>query len=239
MADPTEEQLRRVRIVPGMATSEALAALQADMDAHELALAAHVSALATAQADLTTLLARATEARLAELDPANMPYVLDQTYIEAVEIERHLHNRERWFGISADQSGNEWALEDGLVAYRAISGNGDFGSDADDEAKVFGTDDLPAIAGTVKHDSHRLMIEAASNATTFVIRVIWGSGTMQAAITAGSYTTAMVTEARKGSPIELLSLQAVSGTDKLWVQVKNATNNATLDFFYGIHQYED
>lgn len=73
-------------------------------------------------------------------------------YDEVVEIERHLHNRERWFGISGDQSGNDWAVEAGLNAFRAISGNGDFGSDANDEAKVLGTADTPAISGRTKHD---------------------------------------------------------------------------------------
>ena len=158
---------------------------------------------------------------------------------ETVELERHIHNRERWFGISGDQSGNDWAIEAGLSPFRAISGNGDFGGDANDEAKVLGIADTPAIAGMTKFDGHRLMIEAASNANPWVLRIIWGSGTMAAAEAAGQYSDVMVTEAKKGSPVDDMFKRQTCGTDKVWVRAKNGTNNATIDFFFGIHEYEE
>ncbi len=153
-------------------------------------------------------------------------------------IEHHLHNRERWFGISADQSGNDWGLLAGLDPYQAISGDGDFGSDADDEALVLGTDDTTAIAGITKFDPHHIMVEAASNATEFVIRVIYGTGTMADAETAGQYSDVMISEAKKGSPIGVIMPRCDAGVHKMWIRVKNATNNATIDFHYGIHEYE-
>ncbi len=152
--------------------------------------------------------------------------------------EHHLHNRERWFGKSADQSGNNWALAIGLTPYRAISGASDFGSDADDEAKVLGTDDTPAIAGHTMFDPHRIWVEAASNATEFFIRVIYGTGTMADAETAGQYSDIMVTEARKGEPMEVMMPRLDAGVDQLWIRVKNASDNAWIDFHYGIHEYD-
>ena len=151
-------------------------------------------------------------------------------------IEKHFHNRERWCGISADQSGNDWALPAGLNPYQAISGNSDFGSDPNDEAKLMGPDDSPGIAGMVKFDMHRIMITAASMANDWVLRIIWGTGTMADAETALQFSDVMVQEARKGSPIPIMMPRQDVDT-KVWLRAKSATNNATIDFFIGIHEY--
>lgn len=157
---------------------------------------------------------------------------------ETVEIERHLHNRERWFGKSGDQSVNDWAVEAGLTVFQSISGNGDFGGDPNDEAKILGTDDTPAITGMTRFDGHRIVVNAASNANPYVLRVIYGTGTMAAAEGAGQYSDVVLTEAKKGTPVEIIMKRRTCGSDKIWVRAKNATNNATIDFFFGIHEYE-
>ncbi|KKM05730.1 hypothetical protein LCGC14_1751110 [marine sediment metagenome] len=156
----------------------------------------------------------------------------------AFALENHIHNRERWFGKSGDQSGNNWGTESSLTPFRAISGNIAFGSDADDEALVLGTDDTPCIAGTTRFDPHTIMVEAASVATEYVIRVIYGTGTMADAETAGQYSDTMVTDAKKGEPLDIHMPRLTSGSHKVWVRIKNGTDNATMDFHYGIHEYE-
>lgn len=155
--------------------------------------------------------------------------------IEIVEI--HLHGNERWFGKSGDQSGNDWADEASLTPFRVISGNGVFGADTDDEALVLGTADTPNQTGMTKYDPHRVMITASSNANDWVIRCVHGTGTMAEAETAKQYSDIMVQEARKGAPIDIQCVRHTSASDKLWFRGKNATNNATLDFFIGIHEY--
>ena len=75
-----------------------------------------------------------------------------------VHHDEHFHTRERWFGISGDQSGDDWALAAGLTPFQAISGNGVFGADANDEAKVLGTDDTPAITNKQFFDMHRILV---------------------------------------------------------------------------------
>jgi hypothetical protein len=39
-------------------------------------------------------------------------------------------------------------------------------------------------------------------------------------------------------PLEVKVKRRTCGTDKIWVRIKNGTDNATLDFFFGIHEYE-
>ena len=170
--------------------------------------------------------------------PADPASESGATFVSITEHDRHFHNRERWFGKSADQSGNNWGTQASLTPFRAISGNGDFGSDANDEAKVLGTDDTPAIAGSVEFDIRRLEVESASNANPFIVRVIWGTGTMAAAESAGQYSDVMVMDARKGSPISCIVKRRTCGADQIWVRIKNGTDNATLDFFNGAHEYE-
>ncbi len=152
-------------------------------------------------------------------------------------VQDHNHNRERWFGKSADQSGNDWALATTLTMFRAISGDDVFGADPNDEAKIFGSDDTPAIAGMTLFDVHRIMVSATSNANDTVLRMIYGTGTMADAQSAGQYSDVMVTEARKGSPIPIMMPRLPAGM-QVWIRMLNATDNATIDFFIGIHEYE-
>ena len=163
------------------------------------------------------------------------------TYNEAVEIEHHLHNKESWFGKSADQSGTDWAVL-GLTPFRAISGANTWGVDTNDEAKVLGSSDTPKIPGMAYYDPHRLFIKAVSVSTPWIIRLIYGTGTMAAAITALQFSEVMLAgddtnpQQAVGTPVDIIMPREAAGT-KLWAQAWNATNNATIDFFIGIHEY--
>jgi len=153
--------------------------------------------------------------------------------------DEHFHNRERWFGISGDQSGNDWALEAGLTPFQAISGNGDFGGDADDEAKVLGTEDTPAITNKQFLDMHRILVISVSTATAYILRIVYGTGTMADAETAGQYSDVpYIRESGvgRGRPIETMMPKLAAG-NKIWIRAKNATDNATIDFLVGLHEY--
>lgn len=158
------------------------------------------------------------------------------------EIEKHHHSQERWFGKSADQSGNDWGVEGGLTSYQAISGSGDYGGDADDEAKILGTDDTPVSSGYAYFDMHHMLIVDVSQATPYILRVVWGTGTMADAITAGQYSTVAVEadptnpQQSSGLPMPVMMPRVAAGS-KLWIQAQNATDNATIDFLIGIHEY--
>lgn len=160
------------------------------------------------------------------------------------EIEKHFHNHERWFGISADQSGNDWALSVSTAgmptAFTAISGNDTYGADANDEAKIWGTDD--AMGTDTKLDLHDIFVTAASETSIYYLRIIYGSGTMADAITAGQYSEIPVIAdaATGGSIAEIINVmmpRITIGTHKIWIQAKNTTDNATISFLVSAHSY--
>jgi len=157
------------------------------------------------------------------------------------EIEKHVHSREYVYGISASQAGNDWALENTLNHYTAISGVGTWGADANDEAKVWGTDDV-GHGSNVKMDLHRVFVKALSVDTPFLVRIVYGTGTMPDAITAGQMSTFIVQNnpagnKAGGSPISIQMPRITMGTTKMWVQIACATNNATMQFFILAHEY--
>ncbi len=157
------------------------------------------------------------------------------------EIEKHFHSREIWRGKLGVQTATDWA-DDTLSPYQAISGNNAYGADANDEAQVLGTADTPINSGYVKYDLHRLLIITASSTTVYKLRIVYGSGTMADAITANQFSEIMVKYdpalfGGGGVPSEIMMPRRTCGTDKLWIQAWNATNNATIDFLVGIHEY--
>lgn len=158
------------------------------------------------------------------------------------EIERHLHNRERWYGKLAVQTATDWA-ENNLTPFRAISGNNAYGTDPNDEAQVLGTADTPIIAGNTRYDLHKLFIVDASSTSIYKLRIIYGTGTMADAITAEQYSIVMVKiDAAAGEtpnvPVPIMMRRGTCGQTKIWIQAWNAINNATIDFFVGLHEYE-
>lgn len=157
------------------------------------------------------------------------------------EIEKHFHNRERWVGKKAVQTGTDWA-DDVLTPFQAISGNNDYGSDVNDEALVLGTDNTPIIPGNVKFDIRRFLITELSATTQYKLRIIYGTGTMGDAITANQYTEFVVINTATGpfsggEPSSIMMPRLNCGIDQVWVQAWNNTNNATIDFLVGIHEY--
>ena len=158
------------------------------------------------------------------------------------EIENHFHSVERWVGISADQSGDDWALENTLNPFTAISGNGVFGADADDEAKVLGTSDTPLMGSNIKYDLHRVFLVDLSVDTPYIFRLICGVTTMAQAITDGDYSTFMAQNNPTGNkaggfPLVVMMPRNTCGVDKIWMQIACATDNATATFFVGVHEY--
>ncbi len=168
---------------------------------------------------------------------------IDAIAAELEVVENHLHSREHWCGKSGDQSGNDWGA-DTLTPYRAISGNGVYGADASDEAKVIGSDDTPVVAGKTYYDLHRITVIAISSDTAYKLRLVWGTGTMAAAILANQMTEMMIItstdKANKfgGAPFDIQTPRVAAGT-KIWLQARNATNDATVDFFVGLHEYDE
>lgn len=157
------------------------------------------------------------------------------------EIERHFHNRERWYGKLAVQTATDWA-DNTLTPYVAISGNNAYGTDPNDEALVLGTADTPGIAGNVRYDVHRIFVSASSVATIWKLQLIYGTGTMADAIAAGQFSTFMVRTSTPAStqdvPVDVMMPRGTCGSTQVWLRAWCTTNNATISFFVGVHEYE-
>ena len=181
--------------------------------------------------------------KIDKLITSGLTGVVNSLAYQVNEIENHFHSHERWLGMSGDQSGNNWG-SNVLTPFVAISGADDYGADADDEAKVLGTDDTPVLAGMVKYDLHRILILDVDHDTPYKLRVLHGTGTMAAAISAGDFTEIMVLfdatnpTMSAGKPVEVRNHRLTCGIDKVWVQAWNASNNSNIDFLIGLHEYE-
>lgn len=165
------------------------------------------------------------------------------------EIERHIHGRERWYGKLNPQTATDWAADVINNPFVAKSGNNAYGSDANDEALVLGTADTPTMTDlntglpNVKFDLHQLLIVDCTVTTPAKIRVVYGTGTMAAAIAAGQFSTMMIrVDAAVGAspavPLDVMMPRGTCGATQVWVQFWSATNDATISFYAGLHEYE-
>jgi len=167
---------------------------------------------------------------------------LDSAEAESYEAEKHIHGKERWFGKTVVQTATDWGTESSLTPYVAISGEGTWGIGATDEALVLGTADTPVITGMTKFDAHMIFAITLSSDTPYICRLVWGTGTMDAAVTALQYSTFVLQNIVTGSkaggvPIAVMMPRLNCGVDQVWLQCMNATDDETLDFFIGIHEY--
>lgn len=181
-------------------------------------------------------LATAQAAALLELQAEHL-----EIYEETEILDTHIHGKEHWFGISADQSGNNWG-GDTLFPFAAQSGNADYLEAG--KAKVVGSTDTPVIPGGLYFDLHRILITGVSENTVFKIRFIWGTGIMVDAITAGQMSEVLIKfdainpQQSAGIPFAFIMPRLAVGT-KVWAQVKSLTNLATIAFYVGLHEYTE
>lgn len=204
---------------------------------------------ATAQASLRTGLgigaltntgagAETLTAILGDVASVDIATRLASIAAEVTEVEKHFHTRSRWFGKNGAQAANIWAA-DTLAPYRCISGANTYGADANDEALIFGTANA-MISGQTKFDLDRIYVTASSVTTVYKLRFIYGAGTMADAIAAGQYTETIAVVASASARLtkeDIRMPRLTVGTDKVWAQCWNATDNATIDFLVGVHGY--
>ena len=147
-----------------------------------------------------------------------------------------------WFGKLAVQTATEWLDVASLAPFRAISGLNDYGGDADDEAKLMGTGDTNFRTGSTRRTINEILIVNLSTDTPWKIRIVWGSGTLAAALAAQQFTCQMVQNIVAGSkaggtPVKIEMPKIEIGVDKMWMVAKNATDNATIDILVGTKEF--
>jgi hypothetical protein len=153
---------------------------------------------------------------------------------EVIEIEHHLHNKERWYGkIAGNNEVN--ALENSLTPFRITSGVGTYGVGV----CVVGTADV-LVPGTIKFDLHEVLIASTQKAELNKYRWAWGTGTEADAITAGNYSTKMtnpIVNTGKSDEIKVMMPRLANGT-KVWLSFWSVTNTQWTDIFIGGHGYK-
>jgi len=160
---------------------------------------------------------------------------------EVIEVERHLHAVERWWGALAFPTETN-AIEANVTRpFAATSGNDDWGA----AIPICGTADNPVLGTDTLFDPHRvLIVDLDDDTTPWRFRIIFGTGTSAAAISAGQWTEIMITSnvvpgnKAGGVPANIIMCRHAVGV-KMWAQAWNDTNGEVLQFFYGCHGYLD
>lgn len=153
------------------------------------------------------------------------------------EIEKHFHNNERWFGLAAAPVGETHRADiDSMTPFQIDAGNDDWGA----WIQILGSSDTPVTTGMIKFDLHRLLItEVETGKISTRIQIAFDTSAA-AALAAGNYTELIIIpeKATKENPFEIKFPRVSNGT-KFWARCwANGQNTHTLDFFYGLHEYQ-
>lgn len=161
---------------------------------------------------------------------------------EVVEIETHLHSYEIWMEKAAVPAGetniaDEVGTVGGLGAFQLDAGNNNWGS----WIQVLGSADTPVRTGKTKFDFHRISIEATERNLPYFIQIGFGASGA-AALTAETFTETVLEPLGNqvdSTPIVVQSERCDSGT-KVWARCMcPGQNTATMDFYIGLHEYDE
>ncbi|MDD4874430.1 MAG: hypothetical protein PHE15_05615 [Dehalococcoidales bacterium] len=154
---------------------------------------------------------------------------------ETTYTEDHLHNRERWIGIRAPQTATQWADYATLAPFVFISGNNTWGG----ATQILGSADTPYFTGNLKFDFHRGLITANTQNTVYRVRIIWDQVASAAGIAAGTWTEFMFIRDAAGQQRKIFEMKSwkIPVGYFVWGQCWNVTNLASIDIFFGIHEY--
>lgn len=170
-------------------------------------------------------------------------WTLENIYIGELTLERHHHNRERWIGEHGVRNAE---IDCGATGTMAVFQN-TAGNDTWSAAPLclIGTGDGPFVAGMTRFDAHLLHVvdvAVAADLNLHYLRLVYGTGTVADAITAGQFTEICFSPER-GAVNTILSVRMprlIYGTDKVWMtHWVDGENVPTIDFRMGLHEYED
>lgn len=157
------------------------------------------------------------------------------------EVERHFHNREKWFGLASTPSGETHRADrmgPGIAPFALISGNDAFGA----WVQILGSLDTPVSSGMVKLDSHRFIVTTAGSTSMFLIQVASGESVELAAkVAAEEYTEApfIALSNNNDSGISDIMSRRVAVGEKVWARCICIGQNAEdINLYFGVHEYE-
>lgn len=156
------------------------------------------------------------------------------------EIEKHLHNREKWFGVAAVTNGEIHVADrmaGGISPFVLTAGNDDFGS----WVQILGSSDTPVVAGNTKFDAHRFLVTATNSTNPYIIQIAGGeSADLAALVAAEAFTEAPYIAATNNNDSgisDVMSSRVAAGT-KVWARCACiGGNGTTLNAYIGLHEY--
>lgn len=157
------------------------------------------------------------------------------------EIERHLHNTERWFGAANTPVGETHVadlMEITNAPFTLTAGDNDFGP----WVQVLGSGDTPVVTGAVKFDQHRFLVTDTNSTNPFVIQVVSGEfediPTKLANFDYSSSPYISATNNNDSGISDVLVRRQDVGV-KVWSRVRCIGESGTvISLFFGIHEYE-
>jgi len=157
--------------------------------------------------------------------------------LEVVEIDQHFHNDENWWGAVAAPTESLTIDLNVNRPFVALSGNNAWGAGI----PIIGSRDNPVKPWQTKFDLHRVIITEPTNATAWRLRFLYGDQSLEEAAQARRYTEIMFIAVGVGSnvggpPLDVRFPPIPVGW-RVWAQAWNATDEAQLDFFVGVHGY--
>ena len=178
--------------------------------------------------------------------------LVDTVLSEVREVEKHLHNYERWIGPAgtpagethiADVLGHATDTPAGVItSFQLTSGATKTWGTA---LQILGSTDCALVLPVGRQayfDFHRLRVTAAQTTShQWILRIIAGA-TAAAGVTAGTFTLIPLfvetTNKVQIAPVEPLTERHAAGT-KMWAQLLHVSDDdaETMDLQFGLHGY--
>jgi len=160
---------------------------------------------------------------------------------EAYEIEHHHHGYEKWFGLAGTPSATHKADRITLKPnpFQCDAGNDTWGS----WVQILGSADTPVISTNNYFDLHRLLIAGweVNNQDYFIQIATGASASLAGLLTAETFTEVGIITAGALSqvgPVAIMKKRVAKGSE-VWARIwADGQNTATLDFYFGLHEYE-
>ena len=164
------------------------------------------------------------------------------------EIENHIHSHERWFESAGTPTDTHKAVRlgdpDGVGAFTITGGKSSVTPTWGSWVEILGSGDTPAEPGNKLYDLHRLFIsDASTDGVSHYIQIACGPSGDEA-LEALEYTEFLfrpkiaVGITSTEAPVELRNDRHGVGV-RAWARVLVVgTNGGTLDFCFGLHEYD-
>ena len=178
-------------------------------------------------------------------EAASMMAYIKGALEESLEVAKHLHCNERWYGLAVSGEAtathkaepiSNYANDNVVAPFQVVAGNDNWGS----WVQILGSGDTPFEDGMTKFDLHKLGI-VNSGATNVHAFIQIGSGASgEAALLAKTYTTIQYltpTNQAAEAAVSFLDKRKVAGT-LMWARCLGVGDDGlTLDFYFGLHEY--